>query len=374
MYTDDLIKKFLNWNTIPERDRKILGSFDRQIRSGNFLTENQSKLFLKIFKENIDNLKLNEMDLELIENPKWSKPFKINQYFKKIYIHPVYKEYFVVEFSYSKRIKDKLYQVIKNNNDFLKESPGKFLITLNEEYLYSVLRAVKSEHFEIDEQLKRFYNEIVTIKQSKHKIYDVFSLTDNKLKELITNEVGNISDDNLLLIDRRFKYQYSINIPEAADTLTKTIAFRENNSIHINRNEVSMDHLFRSLTELNRFPLLLVFDNYAHDQSVKILTNLKNISEKFNFDKNTGIYFRYKQTPNTMEFNTLIGKYGFNSYFDNETKIIGISTKRVPKFMLTNNWYPSTVLSFTNNLKYNAVSVYCNTADLIIFYTEKPPL
>ena len=183
MYTDELLKSFREWNKLNDRDYRILFSFNRQIKAGSFLTENQAKLFLKILKENIINLALNDSELELIENPKWSKPFKINQYIRKIYIHPTMKEYFVVEFSYSKRIKNKLYELIKNNDEFIKDSPGRFFLTLNEKNLFSVIRTFKSEHFEIEDQLKEFYNEIIKIKQKKHNNYNVFFLQNEELKK-----------------------------------------------------------------------------------------------------------------------------------------------------------------------------------------------
>ena len=56
--------------TVPVRDRKILVSLFRQISSGHFLTENQGKLLVKIFNENIDNLEFKDPEiLSLIESP-----------------------------------------------------------------------------------------------------------------------------------------------------------------------------------------------------------------------------------------------------------------------------------------------------------------
>ncbi len=44
--------------SVPVRDKKILSSLARQIISGHFLTENQSKLLVKILKENYNSVQL----------------------------------------------------------------------------------------------------------------------------------------------------------------------------------------------------------------------------------------------------------------------------------------------------------------------------
>ena len=72
---------------IPARDKKVLISLARQINSGHFLTENQSKLLVKIFKENSSHIfdPLSE-NLEAIETPTWSHSFRVLDQVRKIFL------------------------------------------------------------------------------------------------------------------------------------------------------------------------------------------------------------------------------------------------------------------------------------------------
>jgi hypothetical protein len=42
--------------------------------------------------------------------------------------------------------------------------------------------------------------------------------------------------------------------------------------------------------------------------------------------------------------------------------------------MLKSSWYPASVISFSTNFKNNKTSIYCDSTDLIIYYTNKQPL
>ena len=61
---------------VPSRDKKILLSLSRQLMSGNFLTENQGNLLLKIFKENKKYLTdIFQNKVSALDDPSWSKSF-----------------------------------------------------------------------------------------------------------------------------------------------------------------------------------------------------------------------------------------------------------------------------------------------------------
>ena len=60
---------------ISNRDKKVLISLAKQMAVGQFLTENQSTLLIKIFKENKDSIPFAYNDE--IETPTWSRPFRV---------------------------------------------------------------------------------------------------------------------------------------------------------------------------------------------------------------------------------------------------------------------------------------------------------
>ena len=86
-----------------QRDKKVLVSLNKQIQSGNFLTENQGKLLLKILKENWAVVTATiTADISLIEDPQWSEPFRVIDQLRKIFISMEENPKIVVEFTYNK--------------------------------------------------------------------------------------------------------------------------------------------------------------------------------------------------------------------------------------------------------------------------------
>ena len=114
----------------------------------------------------------------------------------------------------------------------------------------------------------------------------------------------------------------------------------------------------------------------GHD-SKECLQNLKKLEKSLKNSglDNIGIYFRFDSgSDNNKEFNSLISQLDYNSKLNQQTQVAGIANNKLPKFMLKNGWYPSSVISFSNNFKSNKTSVYCNSVDLIVYYNDKRPL
>jgi menaquinone-dependent protoporphyrinogen IX oxidase len=57
-----------------------------------------------------------------------------------------------------------------------------------------------------------------------------------------------------------------------------------------------------------------------------------------------------------------------------DTKIVGVQSGKIPKFLLKNDWKPMSVISIGNTLRHNKTAVYANCCDLVISYTDKEPL
>ncbi len=101
---------------------------------------------------------------------------------------------------------------------------------------------------------------------------------------------------------------------------------------------------------------------------------IKNTLDSLNFRGNVGVYFRFNNTGEGEEFNKLVAEYGYNKTLDDDNKISILSNGKIPKFFLKNNWYPKSVISFTNSLRNNKTSIYCNECDLIVYYTATKPV
>ncbi len=368
---------FLN-KDIPARDRKILSSLYRQISSGYFLTENQGKLLVKIFKENINLLNFQEKDTtHLILNPIWSKSFRQIEQQKKIYLSTEDEKKIVLEFSYNKRIREQISKIVKDLEGGIAPTQGKkYFIPLTEKNIVILIKTFKNFKFDIDEKILNFYQEIDEILKNKKHHFDIDFLDNKNLKQELIKDIGEESiAERLFLHDRKIKYQYTISEKISNNDLTAKIAARNSARVFLNEKEHCLTNIIQSLVTLKRLPILFIFSGHEASDSIKDLENLANSLEKLNLTSNVGIYFRFDNVAESNKsFNELVTHLNFNKNLTSETKIVGLANNKLPKFIVKELWKPKSIISFSNNFKNNKTSVYCDNVDLTIFYNQQPPL
>lgn len=380
--TDQLLIEFNKFGinrldtSIPSKDRKILASLVRQITHGNFLTENQGNLLVKIFQENkslLPSVNINQNNL--IDAPVWSENFRIINQIRKIFMSTVNEPTLVVEYTYNKKIKQILSDLNKLIQGQVQTQARYCVMPLTEKNIYNVVKALKNYNFQIDPKIWNFYQEISVILQESKNQFDVFSLENEKYKKIISDEVGEISNNNLTLLnDRRLAFQYQIFEKNSEKSLANSLANRENIRAYVNDNLYSLEEVIKSLIELKRFPVLFIFNGHDIKETTlnfeKMEKSLKNlgISE-------VGIYFRFDNTTDANKnFNNKISEFNYNQYLAEDTKVVGITNNKLPKFLINSSWYPKSVISFSNNFKNNKTSMYCDAVDLIVYYNSKKPL
>jgi len=364
-------------DNVPIKDRRILLSLSKQLLQGKFLTENQANLLVKIFNENLDFVSsVNNVAADIINLNVWSTKFRIIERIRKISIDRSGDPRIKVEFTYDKRLRSKLSSMSEQIQGSISVcNQREFYLVLTEKNILVVLSEFRRDHFTIDENLLNFYHEIRNIIKTQSNMYDVFSLTDEKFKKIITDRVGEISVNNLLALhDKKIKYGYKVfeQIPEK--TLPSLIAQRNYQKIFIDRNQVELTEIVNSVTQLKRFPILAIFDGHDPVADKNMLEMLLNSVKSNNLTSNFGIYFRYDKSEDTCGFNSYINENALNTVLDETTAIVGIANNKIPKFMIKSNWRPECIISFTNNFRTNKSSVYFSDVDLVIFYNTKQPL
>lgn len=362
---------------MPSRDKRILSSLARQLISGNFLTENQGKLLIKILKENLSSIQLTDIDVaDILQSPTWSDAFRKIEQVRTISIVKDPDPAILVEFTYNKRLKEVMAELSKSlGESFYPKSSKAYTIALTEKNLYEVVQRFSSYNFEISEEVKSFYKEISDILKSEENRIDVFSTTNEKFLSSIKEKVGEISVDNLLnLYDKRIRYQYEISKELSPETLVEKIATRKKNKVYLNNKHHSLTELLTALKELNRFPLMVIFNSFDPAHAYKMLEELKKSLDEVDVKDGVGIYFRFDNGKDGATFNTSIANYKYNAKLDNTTVVAGVSNNKLPKFMFKSNWYPETVISFTPNFKANKATLFCSAVDLVVFYGDKEPL
>jgi hypothetical protein len=362
---------------IPSKDRKILTSLANQLDQGNFLTENQAKLLVKILTENVDHILLiDDTSREIINNNQWTYEFRVIQQVRKIYLSNSIPPNIRIEFTYDKRIKTKLTGLNSSlEGNLIANGPRHYAVSFSEKNIYTVIDEFKNEGFEIDEKIMNFYHEISEILKNNKSPFYVFSLENENLKKTIEDDVGPITLDNLLLLhDRKFRYQYTITEKITEKNLKNSIAQRSSTKTFINSQHYNLEEVLASLKDLHRLPLLIVFDGHDAKIDQKMLNLLSDAMLKNGIDNQTGIYFRFGQGTDGESFNKIIKDLKYNQPLTEVTTVAGIANNKIPKFMVKTGWKPKTVISFIPGFKNNKSSVYFSDVDLIIYYGDKKPL
>lgn len=363
---------------IPDRDKKILSSLAKQINAGHFLTENQGNLLVKILKENKDHLTSTVGEKILaIESPTWSQGFRKIEQIRKIYLTKEAEPRILVEFTYNKRLKQLISDMSRHvHGQIISLGTKSYSLPFNEKNIYLVMTNFKNFKFDIDQKISEFYTEILEIHKNYKDPVDILSTTNLKLKDAVIRDIQDISEENLIkLNDRRLRFQYHIFPKNSEISLKNSIANRPSTRVWIDSTKTSLIEIVSALKELDRLPLLVVFN--GHD-SKECFENLKKVQKSLidnAINDKIGIYFRFGNSlDSNKKFNQLISDAKYNSPLDMSTLVAGISNNKLPKFMIKNNWYPKSVITFTNNFKNHKSGVFCDAVDLQIYYNDKQPM
>lgn len=363
---------------MPARDKKILASLAKQIKYGHFLTENQGKLLVKIFKENKKFLGCFPDEIFLsLEDPVWSQSFRVIEQIRKMYITKDHEGQILVEFTYNKKIKQLMSDLSRNlQGNLISVTNKQYSVPLTEKNLYLLVKNLQPNKFIIDQNILKFYQEIEEILNNKENPFNIFSVKNEKMLQPLQEEIGEISNNNhLLLNDRKIRFQYDFTSPNLDNSLQSFIANRSRTRLWINSTQHTLTDVIGSLRDLKRFPMLIIFNGHESKECIEKLKNLQESLSNLNIRDNIGIYFRFDNNTDANKlFNSKVGEIGYNKNLDNDTLVAGIANNKLPKFLIKNDWYPRSVISFSNNFRNNKTSVYCDSVDLIVYYNDKKPI
>ena len=368
-------------SSVPVKDRRILKNLVRMIQMPSFITESQGRLLIKILQENMEALDFIGSELiPSLKNPSWTKSFKTVDVIRQVSIskNSSGNSFIDIDCSFNKEIKKSLVTLIRNieGATFTIISGKRTSILLTEKNLYNTVKELDKHNFDKSEQVIKLYNDISSLDMLGTK--DSFSIhkTSNiKLKNRLIKNIGAIDSTNMLLLeDRKIEFQYNVTGNLDDSSLANKIAKRTNNKIFINSSEYTLLDVAQAIRQLRKMPALCIFDEYDAGASIKNLKTVKTVVDAVDPTINVGVYFRFNNAGDGEQFNKLISEYNFNKQLDNNNRVSVIANGKIPKFFLKSDWYPKTVISFSNQFRNNKTSVYCNSCDLIVYYTSSKPM
>jgi hypothetical protein len=382
IYADDLLTTIVNSNGIkqllPRPVTDTLGSIHRNAQSESYITENQSKLVLRLIKEHRGCIVGFEDDVDtVLTSPKWRQPFRRIEVVKQAYIDRDLKDdpILVVEMSQSASVRRDTWDCLKTFNDVTAiDSNRKYGIPLTEQNIVKVVDTFRPRGFDISAEIIGHYDTIKswTLKEFADK-FSPDQIASNNFQKLYTTELSNKSA--MIQCDRRIRHQYKIDADGAASTLTEQIAFRTDRKIWVDNTVISLTQVLASLNELERLPVLIVFDSWADEANFRMMQQLEDAFEN-NGITDVGVYFRLQNSEYGRQFNQLISEKQYNKRLDNNLKVAVVQSGKLPKFFLKTDWQPMSAIALDTRmgLRHGKVSVYLNNTDLIIEHAKEPAL
>jgi hypothetical protein len=374
---DDYAKSVLT-----KRDFDTLTSLEAATKRPTFITESQSRLLIKILKEN--QKKLTEFDKKITEaivTSAWSKSFRQIEQIRTLTIENDRNndQFLTIEFTFNPQIRKILGDISKVvEGNFIPNSKF-YQAELTEKNIVLLVDALAPFDFTIDEKIVDFYKIIKSWSKTEFENQYLITNFENKnFQKYITEDLGiETSIDQNIINDRSVRYQYFVENPKnPGENLVEFIANRSKTKVWINKNEHTMTEILGALYSLKRLPTLVVFENSDDEKSLKNLEILKESLENNGLDSGIGIYFRLPNNQTGQKFNQLIKDNKFNHPLDNTTRIAVVQSGKIPKFFLKNTWQPMSVIALDTKmgLRHGKTSVYSNCCDLIIEWADAPVL
>ena len=354
-------------------DKGILTSIDRQVKRGAALTDRQHDLVktkLLSYKDFLFSVGITDLQQKL---DVLKYPLRFVDRSKSVVLN---NDLIEIKFPFNKKTIVTLDSVVQKCKRFYSHEKGSSIhkFKLNEVTVNEVVSAFQHKNFYIDPNVSKFYVKIKEIEMNKESVLP--GIYNNKLTnfkksalDLMNLELGPLTSQNLIkFYDRRRRYGITdINGTVYQNTLTETIAYREETEIAVNPEIHSLDSIVDAIIQLERFPILVLIDpdNPLHDVA-KIYNAFRDVVP----NEEQTVLFRVDNSEN-YNLNNFIHDNKINNWLDTSTKIVYINKNKLPKLLLRSNWQPMATLALSSYRANSHVTTYIkDVCDLIIYHDK----
>lgn len=375
---------------IETSDKNIMYSVARQVFKGTALTDRQFALMqekLKLYESQFSSIcnfheavnKL-RMPLRNIDRSKYITIVSADQ----VFTHPKDKsnyEYLKIRFPFSKKSILKLQGITKERDEYIHHKGShEHFFQLTERSIWRLVNSFEDCGFDIDDNVLELYNQIQQIKNEEY----IIKVENNQLlnmhprgKEQLETLFGEIDSFNIICYKDRSmlygitKFDDKANLDiERFDILSKHIANRTVNEIHVDSNQWTLDNLFNSFFVLQRFPLVIFLDE--NDPYSILSTTYQHIRNLIDPSEISVLYRLPSDVSNG--YNEYIKDNKLNNPLDKNTKVVYTCKNKVNKPLLQSECKPVTAL-MTNNLRTaQGVMSWVMQFDLVVDYAPEPNL
>lgn len=395
LYIEDYIEALAGMNQftfkIANSDHNLINSFARQTARGIPFTDRQFALAKKKIQEyssqfvdaniSLDNIESLRMPLRHIDRSKTVKfydkfpaePDQVYESWKDEY------NWLEVRFPFSKKdiIKIEEVKAALGSYAFYHHTKGSHKHYFANIKSIAYLLTQKFPSFTTDKIVKELATQQeVVVKNIKDYIPRVskkqlYNVTDD-LQESFENELDTDSNQ-LQFVDRAFRYNLDIDTVPVNNSLTETIAFRNESSILIPPDMYTLDRIVESLFELDRFPMLVLVDDKDLFAETK---EFYNAIQYMVPSENQSVLFRAETNDKeNVQLNDFVKEKKLNNWVDNTTKIVYIKKNKIPKVLLTSDFSPITAFAKSASRMHTIVDNYVNFyCDLIIRHDSQQSL
>ena len=376
---------------IQKPDFNLLSSFARQTFKGVAFTDRQYQLAKTKVQEYQDQLKSVGIDTANLDNLRMplrkidrSKTVKLFDKFpaEEDTVYESWKDsynWIEVRFPFSKKDIMKIDEIKSHLGSMMyyhhERGSHKHYFAHRKNVAYLIVE--KFKNYDIDNQILEQAESQKEIVKNSNKYLPSYNsnglqnVTDG-LHKTILEDLGTDATA-LQYIDRSSRYNFDVDVVPVSNSLTETIAFRNQSDLCLDPKKYQLDDIVKSLYDLDRFPLLVLIDeqnSYIETkefyESVRYLIPAEQQSILFRAEGN--------DTEN-YHLNQYIKDNNLNNWVDNSTKIVYIKKSKIPKVLFGSNFTPVASFCKSSNRLTTIVDNYVKfRCDLNIFHDEHESL
>ena len=380
---------------ILDRDKQIITDIAKKVFKGTALTDRQYEVVKKIFitryktqfknrdidiENSVNNLR---QPIRYLDRSEYIRIENGDQYKDPIWAGHTPEKVIAMRFPFNMTYSKIVTDIKKSNAEplsrfFTQRFKDVYILPYTEKVVHKLISKFKKRIKDIDKTLLDVYEQCETIsKNAKDYVPGIYNYEIKNSSPLTTQHYqdlfGEPAFENLYLYyDRKEKIglkHFDLGEFEKSQSnlsvLSKKILQRQWPRINLDLQKWKINQVIETILELHRLPLLVILPGQDEKQCLESLSLHHKLFKNLVADEDQSVLVRMKNNKTSgQEFNDYVKQNHLNNSLAKSTKIVYITSKKIPKPLLTSEWNPEAVLICDNTRNYSKVDSYVATIDL----------